>query len=280
MDLAAARPERGRRHARLVEAFCGNAWKREHKPLGHMTLYMTPGRGGRCFVSSVAGSKLWISERKGLFTSSWTSICGRRDCPIRKKIIGHCMSVPLRERFAGGSVFQRLPRALPLLHQPARQHGGGVFLHPKIEKSANLLAEIGGMAETREFIALERISRRREQKLPRGLGLVVVHWGLRESDGSKINIALTAVNITTVPVTVERCGKVWHSAGRTADHRREQSEVYTKNKARGTNVMRACSACAGDYEDPDRTAWTPDDAEDVERDDAPSTSTEEFPAEE
>jgi len=21
----------------------------------------------------------------------------------------------------------------------------------------------------------------------------------------------------------------------------------------------ACSACAGDYEDPDRTAWTPDD---------------------
>ncbi len=253
MDLAAARPERGRRHARLVEAFCGNAWKREHKPLGHMTLYMTPGRGGRCFVSSVAGSKLWISERKGLFTSSWTSICGR---------------------------FQRLPRALPLLYQPARQHGGGVFLHPKIEKSANLLAEIGGMAETREFIALERISRRREQKLPRGLGLVVVHWGLRESDGSKINIALTAVNITTVPVTVERCGKVWHSAGRTADHRREESEVYTKNKARGTNVMRACSACAGDYEDPDRTAWTPDDAEDVERDDAPSTSTEEFPAEE
>ncbi|MGB2899290.1 MAG: hypothetical protein WBB89_08500 [Candidatus Acidiferrum sp.] len=23
--------------------------------------------------------------------------------------------------------------------------------------------------------------------------------------------------------------------------------------------VRACSACAGDYEDPDRTAWTPDE---------------------
>ena len=44
--------------------------------------------------------------------------------------------------------------------------------------------------------------------------------------------------------------------------------------------MRACSACAGDYEDPDRTAWTPDDAEVEERDSARRDSTEEFPAEE
>jgi len=44
--------------------------------------------------------------------------------------------------------------------------------------------------------------------------------------------------------------------------------------------MRACSACAGDYEDPDRTAWTPDEPDDEGRDDAPGTTTEEFPAEE
>jgi hypothetical protein len=30
-------------------------------------------------------------------------------------------------------------------------------------------------------------------------------------------------------------------------------------------VLRACSACAGDYEDPDRTAWTPDQEEDEDR---------------
>jgi hypothetical protein len=47
----------------------------------------------------------------------------------------------------------------------------------------------------------------------------------------------------------------------------------------GTNEMRACSACAGDYEDPDRTAWTPDDGEDEERADAGRASKEEFPAE-
>ena len=44
--------------------------------------------------------------------------------------------------------------------------------------------------------------------------------------------------------------------------------------------MRACSACAGDYEDPDRTAWTPNDVDDEERSPAPRTNTEEFPAEE
>jgi len=79
---------------------------------------------------------------------------------------------------------------------------------------------------------------------------------------------------------VEKCGKVWHSAGWTADHRREQSEVYSKKETRETNVMRACSACAGDYEDPDRTAWTPGDVEDGDCDDAPCAATEEFPAEE
>ena len=44
------------------------------------------------------------------------------------------------------------------------------FSHPKIEKRANLLAEIGSMAETREFITLQRVARSGEKKLPRRLG--------------------------------------------------------------------------------------------------------------
>jgi hypothetical protein len=45
--------------------------------------------------------------------------------------------------------------------------------------------------------------------------------------------------------------------------------------------MRACSACAGDYEDPDRTVWTTDEQEQEEDEpvSAPRESTEEFPAE-
>ena len=50
-------------------------------------------------------------------------------------------------------------------------------------------------------------------------------------------------------------------------------------KPRGRmDAMRACSACAGDYEDPDRTAYTLDDGE-SENEDSPDVDAEEFPAE-
>jgi hypothetical protein len=58
----------------------------------------------------------------------------------------------------------------------------------------------------------------------------------------------------------------------------EQSEVYSMSGG-GAKELRACSACAGDYEDPDRTAWTAD-ADNEEGDDAPSAIVEEFPADE
>jgi hypothetical protein len=49
-------------------------------------------------------------------------------------------------------------------------------------------------------------------------------------------------------------------------------------------AMRACSACAGDYEDPERTAWSPDDPDGEEREDGREEEreapNEEFPAEE
>ena len=58
-------------------------------------------------------------------------------------------------------------------------------------------------------------------------------------------------------------------------------EVDSINGAAATGKMRACSACAGDYEDPDRTAWpAADDVEDEEHGIAPQASAEEFPAEE
>jgi len=41
----------------------------------------------------------------------------------------------------------------------------------------------------------------------------------------------------------------------------------------------ACSACAGDYEDPDRTAGTPEESDKDEDESAYETVTEEFPDE-
>ena len=78
---------------------------------------------------------------------------------------------------------------------------------------------------------------------------------------------------------MEKCGKLWRSEHGTSDRRAVQAAVYTIDGAGWTTEMRACSACAGDYEDPDRKAWTPDDAEAEEREGARRATTEEFPAE-
>jgi hypothetical protein len=177
MDVTAAMLVEGRCQARLCEAFERNVGAREWKPLGRMTLGTPPGPGDRSFVGARAGCRLRMECRKMAFTSSGASVCGRRDRSIRKKIIGHTMSAS-GEGFSRGHVLLPLLRAFPLPHQPAGHHSCGILLHPKVEKRANLLAEIGGMAETREFIALQRISRSREKKLPRRLGLAVAHAGL------------------------------------------------------------------------------------------------------
>ena len=137
--MTAAMLVEGRRQARLVEAFDSNAGARESMPLGHMTPGTTPGPSDRGFVSARAAGKLRIERRKIAFNSSGAAVCGRRDRPIRKKVIGHGVPI-LPKRFTRGRVFLHLRRAFPLLHQPARQHGGGVFLHPKVEKRADLLA--------------------------------------------------------------------------------------------------------------------------------------------
>ena len=136
-----------------------------------------PGLLASAALSGKACGELSNTSRKIAFTSSGAAICRRGDRPIRQNIIGRSVS-GFRQQIADAGRFLRAWRMLPLLNQVAREHGCRVFLHPLIEKRGNLLAEIGRMAETREFIALERIARSREQKLPRGLGSGTSHKGL------------------------------------------------------------------------------------------------------
>jgi hypothetical protein len=111
--------------------------------------------------------------------SRCAAIYGRRDRSIRENIIGHRMRAARR---IAGLRFARLrrvlnpQRAFALLHQPSREQSGGVFVQPGIEQLANFLAEIGGVAEPRKFVALKRIPRSRQKKLP---------WRLRFLDGHR-----------------------------------------------------------------------------------------------
>ena len=79
---------------------------------------------------------------------------------------------------------------------------------------------------------------------------------------------------------MEKCGKLWRSKHETAERLGMKGAVHWIRGAGGMAEMRACSACAGDYEDPDRTAWVADEAEDEEREAAGRASKEEFPAQE
>ncbi len=55
----------------------------------------------------------------------------------------------------------------------------------------------------------------------------------------------------------------------------EEPEMASHARGR-PEALRACSGCAGDYEDPDRTAWTLEEGED---ENAAEPNAEEFPAE-
>ena len=175
----------GRVQAWSCAAFDENAGAKARETQGYMTPGTPLGLNGSGFLTAGASGKFHVGRQKIDFTSSGVPACGWRSGPIREKVIGHGGAVS-GMRFTGRSLFPHLLRPFPLLHQPAGKHGRGVFLHPLIEKRADLLAEICGVVESREFIALQRIARSREQELPRGLGPVVGHVGLLNSGWSTL----------------------------------------------------------------------------------------------
>ena len=79
---------------------------------------------------------------------------------------------------------------------------------------------------------------------------------------------------------MEKCGKTWRQRKGTAASQRGPDGAPSSAECSPAPMMRACSACAGDYEDPDRTAWTTAETNEAGRDDALNEETEEFPAEE
>ena len=167
---------------------------------------------------------------------------------IRQKIIGHRMAICGR-RFGGGLVrrglgFRSENCALALLDQPAGDHGVCVFVEPLVEQGRDLLTEIGGVAETREFVTLQGVAGSGEKELPGRLGAIRGHGALRW-------------NVVTLNVLYRNSS---HSMI-TSNHR---VTVLWKNVQSEEISARVCSGCAGDYEDPDRSAWE----EELEEEDA------------
>ncbi len=175
------RADEGGGRARVYGACAGCVGARKLGSRQLVEANTPPSQRARNRTSVNSSGELCESSRKMAVTSRWAAIGGRRPRPIRKKIIGRSMSA-FRRRFARGSGLQHLRRTLALLHQPAGQHGGSILLEPLVEKRADFLPEIRSMAQTREFVALQRVTRGREKELPRGLGLLAVHTALLDDN--------------------------------------------------------------------------------------------------
>ena len=185
-EMAAMLVER-RREAKVCEAFDGNSGAREQGQLDRVTIGTPPSsRAGNIGNNATIG-KLQVKGWKATGALGRAAICGWRNRPIREKIIGRGMGV-LRRTLAGGSVFLHWHGTFALLHQPARKHGCGIFLHPLIQKRSDLLAKIGSMVEAREFIALQRDSRSREKELPRRFGFAIGHGDLLAESLLKLTV--------------------------------------------------------------------------------------------
>ncbi len=76
---------------------------------------------------------------------------------------------------------------------------------------------------------------------------------------------------------METCGNFWEGILRFAPGRQGPADSVPGMGSGEAAEVRACSACAGDYEDPDRTAWTPDNTDEGERSRA-TDAAEEIPA--
>jgi hypothetical protein len=77
---------------------------------------------------------------------------------------------------------------------------------------------------------------------------------------------------------VENVGKLWPAFPRKWTASEACSQVSGEERVRVPAVMRACSGCAGEYEDPERTAWTAGEGDDSEDEQPFGVVDEEFPA--
>jgi len=174
-------------------------------------------------------------QREGEISVSSTRSARRNDV-IRENIIGRRTALGSKGCGRRSGLFAE-DGAFALIHEPASEHGCGIFLEVLVEEGGQLLAEIGGVSEAGEFVGLQRVARSGEQELPGGLRVIGVQENLlkqvlwkRRRDSSTIG------NILTSNTDVSHLWKSVQSV---------------------ENVWGACSGCAGDYEDPDRSAWEP-----------------------
>jgi len=183
-----------------------------------------------------------------------------RGSSIRKKIIGHRMRDGVAG-FASGKQVRLTRGAFAFLQKETRKSCVRVVVHPLIKQGRNFLADIGGMGKTRQFKALQRILGSREKELPRGLGRTSGHMTSVTGTGKYYRIGNTCQGYLEVMALWKSVENFVALGMDRAVHRKLLEPGIRRNSGDVVQPVRACSACPGDYEDPDRTARMPDEDE-------------------
>ena len=79
---------------------------------------------------------------------------------------------------------------------------------------------------------------------------------------------------------MDNCAKLQPQAGLAAGPAEADRAIRRPQQDRARAGLRACSACAGEYEDPDRTAWAPEESGGEAREGEADQRAEEIPPEE
>jgi hypothetical protein len=203
--------------------------------------------GGRGSLGKIRKTR-WLSPRRG----GERSVAAARNVwaneSIRQKIIGHRMAVGGSGLGSGlvrrGLGVRGLNGALALLDEPPSDHGVGVFVEPLVEEGRDLLAKIRGVGKAREFVAVQGVAGSGEKEFPRRLGAVVGHVALRANRATS-NVLYRSINYSRITSN-------------------SKGTMLWKNVQSEEKSVRACSGCAGDYEDPDRSAWEEDFEEETD----------------
>jgi hypothetical protein len=138
--------------------------------------------------------------------SAFSSIGLFRDVPIRKKVIGHSVSVR-RRFFAARAGLSRARDPVALLQKQASYGSVGLIGQPLVHQRADFLAQIGGIGKTRQLEALQAVLRCEQQKIPRRLdtGTSAAGYGNACPNSSTV---IQESRILRYYVAVEICRKV------------------------------------------------------------------------
>jgi len=180
----------------------------------------------------------------------------RRRSWFRQEIIGR-MTRRVRTRVGAVPQVRAAHRLVALLHQPPREHGRRVFLKVLIQQCADLLSQICGVRKPCKFIALQRVLGGGEKKFPGWLGGVQGHGVGPPGENCTTNSNVRVMKVKVYEGSTS-CGNLWKTAP-------------LPGRPDGGDLSRlcACSACDGDYEDPERTATHRAPAEVGDADDGP-----------